>query len=376
MTPEEFVRLRDRCSAGMCSPEELKSLMDHGARFQLLDLPWTEEMGDQEQTRQKLLGGLHIKMKLRVKVTNKYIQIAACVLLVSGTTLLLYPRYKSNFAAKKLKRATAQILVQPGSNKATLTLSDGSSIDLDDSKAGTLCKQGTVTVGKREDGSLVYQSSGSQNAVALYNTITTPKGGQYQLVLSDGTRVWLNAASALKYPATFNGSDRKVELTGEAYFEVAKNKNMPFKVSLNSMSIEVLGTHFNVNAYADEPEVTTTLLEGAVKLTNASGQSTLNPGQQATFGEQNKFKIREVNTDEAIAWKNGYFIFDNENIQHIMRKISRWYDVDIDYAGRVDEGDFGGTTSRSSSISGILKSLELTGTVHFKVQGRRITVMP
>jgi transmembrane sensor len=377
MTPEEFVRLRERCSAGMCNPEELKSLMDHGAKFQLLDLPWTSDMGDQQQTRQALLAGLHIKMKVRSKVITRYFQIAAGLLLVSGATIFLYPRYNTPVSgSRKLQEATAQVIVQPGTNKATLTLSDGSNIDLDDSKTGTLCRQGVVTVGKRPDGSLVYQSSGRQNSVTLYNTITTPKGGQYQVLLSDGTRVWLNAASALKYPVTFSGSERKVELIGEAYFEVAKNKNMPFKVSLNTGTIEVLGTHFNVNAYPDEPEVTTTLLEGAVKLSSVRGQSMLKPGQQATWSKQNNFNIHEVNTDEAVAWKNGYFIFDKENIQHIMRKISRWYDVDIDYSGSVDEGDFGGTASRSSSISGVLKSLELTGTVHFKVQGRRITVMP
>jgi transmembrane sensor len=377
MTPEDFVRLREKCSAGSCSPEELRSLMDHGSKFQLLDLPWTEDMGDQQEIKRELLSALHSKMKLRTKFTSKYIQVAACLLLASVTVLFLYPRFKTpDGVSKKPQRNIARVIVQPGSNKATLTLSDGSNIDLDDSKAGTLCKQGKVTVGKRADGSLVYQSSGTQSAVALYNTITTPKGGQYQIVLSDGTKVWLNAASSLKYPATFSGSERKVELIGEAYFEVAKNKNMPFKVSLNNMDIEVLGTHFNVNAYADEPEVTTTLLEGAVKLSNAGRHSMLKPGQQARMGRQNNFDIQAVNTDEAVAWKNGYFIFDNENIQQIMRKISRWYDVDVDYAGNVDEGDFGGTASRFNSISGILKSLELTGTVHFKVQGRRITVMP
>jgi transmembrane sensor len=295
---------------------------------------------------------------------------------VSATALLFYPKYKAPAVIRAKRQGISQVIVQPGSNKATLTLSDGSSIDLNESKPGTLCKQGTVTVGKRADGSLVYQPSGSQNAAVLYNTVSTPKGGQYQLVLSDGTKVWLNAASAIKYPATFSGKERIVELNGEAYFEVAKNKNMPFKVSLNNMSVEVLGTHFNVNAYADEGEVTTTLLEGSVKLSNSKGQSMLKPGQQAKMDKQSGFDIHEVNTDEAVAWKNGYFIFDNENIQSIMRKISRWYDVDVEYSGNVDEGNFGGTTSRFNSITGVLKSLELTGTVHFKVQGRRITVMP
>jgi transmembrane sensor len=376
MTPEEFVILREKCSAGLCSAEELKSLMDYGANFQLLDQPWTKEMGNQQQIKRQLLSTLHSKMGLRSKPLVRYIQVAAGLLLVSATALLFYPKYKAPAVIRAKRQGIAQVIVQPGSNKATLTLSDGSSIDLNESKPGTLCKQGTVTVGKRADGSLVYQPSGSQNAAVLYNTVSTPKGGQYQLVLSDGTKVWLNAASAIKYPATFSGKERIVELNGEAYFEVAKNKNMPFKVSLNNMSVEVLGTHFNVNAYADEGEVTTTLLEGSVKLSNSKGQSMLKPGQQAKMDKQSGFDIHEVNTDEAVAWKNGYFIFDNENIQSIMRKISRWYDVDVEYSGNVDEGNFGGTTSRFNSITGVLKSLELTGTVHFKVQGRRITVMP
>jgi transmembrane sensor len=375
MTPQEHFILREKFYSGLCSLDEIARLKEHEADFELLDLPWRPEMGNEQEIKDHILRRLRSKIYKRRNLSMRYLSAAAAVLLALGSGILF--NSKSRITTQKVvKNNKAEIIILPGSNKAVLTLSDGSHIDLDDSKKGLLCKQGNVKVGKLGNGKLVYQPLGSTDKVVIYNTITTPRGGQYQVVLSDGTKVWLNAASALKFPATFTGKARRVELNGEAYFEVAKNKNMPFKVILNKMAIEVLGTHFNVNAYADENEVKTTLLEGAVKLSSGNAVSLLKPGQQAVFGNKNLFNIGEVDVQEAIAWKNGYFIFDNDNIEGIMRKVSRWYDVEVDYTGKIDEGAYGGTISRFKSVSGVLKSLELTGTVHFKMQGRRITVMP
>jgi len=379
MTPEELLKLQQKYFAGECSAEELEQLMNYEDDFQLIDTPWMPEVGDQQQIKQQLLTKLHESMDEPAKRSYrfKYYYAAAAVLILGLFTLIFYAT-QSN---EQLQFQTAKTnqhkdLITPGSNKATLTLSDGTVVNLSDASTGLVSNQGNVTVGKTADGKLVYQVKSTGNQPLIYNTISTPRGGEYQIVLPDGTKVWLNAASSLRFPSAFTGAERKVELTGEAYFEVAKNKNQPFKIDVNQMGIEVLGTHFNVNAYPDEASIKTTLLEGSVKLSSAGIQKLLKPGQQASLGSQSGFNIRQVNVEEAVAWKNGYFIFDNENIQDIMRKVSRWYDVDVVYQGKIDEGNFGGTVSRSNSVEGVLKSLELTGTVHFKTEGRRITVMP
>ncbi|MDB5019663.1 MAG: FecR family protein [Pedobacter sp.] len=375
MTPQEHFKLQEKYFSGLCSPEEIEALKELEGDFQLLQQPWQPEMGSKEEIKSQILSSLHAKIGVQSKSQWRFTWQAAAALLVIGAGIFFYPIGKIS-TTRVAKTNKTNIIIVPGSNKAVLTLSDGSHIDLDNSKEGLLCKQGNVKVGKLASGKLVYQPAGSTSTAIIYNTITTPRGGQYQVVLSDGTKVWLNAASALTFPATFVGKERTVELSGEAYFEVAKNKRMPFKINLNKMAIEVLGTHFNVNAYPDEPEIKTTLLEGSVKLRSENVVALLKPGQQGVFANSPNFNINPVDVQEAIAWKNGYFIFDNENIQGIMRKISRWYDVEVDYKGKIDEGDFGGTVSRFNSVSGVLKSLELTGTVHFKLQGRRITVMP
>lgn len=280
--------------------------------------------------------------------------------------------------------------IPPGGNDAILTLADGSKISLTDAGNGELLNTRGVSIVKTDNGQLVYtvdpSSTVKENEVT-FNTITTPRGGQYQVNLPDGTKVWLNAATSLKFPTTFkNLKERKVELNGEAYFEVAKNKQQPFKV-LSLMSdfgraqeTEVLGTHFNINAYDDEPETKTTLLEGSIRVglrqnINKKYDVILAPGQQAILSNNN-LKTLTVDTEEAIAWKNGNFVFANEGIESIMRKIARWYNVEVVYQGKITDNDFVGTVPRFKNISEALTILELTNTVHFKVEGRRITVMP
>jgi transmembrane sensor len=294
-----------------------------------------------------------------------------------SVSLLLHKSKGNNTIIAKTNWDKVEHKIVPGSNKAILTLADGSKINLDNSGKGTITHQGLATVNKSNNGQLIYKIGGKvQPAAMLYNTATTPRGGQYQLILSDGTKVWLNAASSIKFPVAFSGSERHVELTGEAYFEVAKNKKMPFSIAVKGSSIEVLGTHFNVAAYDDDKHMVTTLLAGSVKLKKGNAEALLQPGQKAVLADgQTAYEVSEANTDEAVAWKNGYFVFDNENIQSIMKKISRWYDVDVSYNGAVTDQNFGGTVSRFSNVTELLKMLELTGTIHFKIEGRMITVM-
>ncbi|ACU03715.1 FecR family protein [Pedobacter heparinus] len=273
----------------------------------------------------------------------------------------------------------SQNKIAPGANKALLVLADGSEIDLSDAKSGLLSKQAGVRIKKAADGQLVYEllPTASEVSPGSYNTLVTPKGGQFQVNLPDGTRVWLNASSSIKFPTIFNRNERLVEVTGEAYFEVSKNRQLPFKVQTASQLIEVLGTHFNVNAYADEESTKTTLLEGSVKVSQAGGSSgiILKPGEQSIL-LKGTFSTTSVQQEEAIAWKNGYFQFSGEDIGMIMRKIARWYNVEIVYHKDFVNQRFSGTISRFEEVSKVLRMLELTGSVHFKTEGRRIVVMP
>jgi ferric-dicitrate binding protein FerR (iron transport regulator) len=203
-------------------------------------------------------------------------------------------------------------------------------------------------------------------------------GGQYQLLLPDGSKVWLNSGSSIRFPTAFIGKERVVELKGEAFFDIKENKKMPFIVRTNnSMDIKVLGTQFNVMAYEDEKSINTTLLEGSVQILKETGSTYLEPGQAAVLNKgSGKIKVAPADIEDAVAWKNGYFIFSNENIESIMRKVSRWYNVEIEYQGNLNNKDFVGTISRDKNISELLKMLELTGAIHFRIEGRRVTVMP
>jgi len=264
----------------------------------------------------------------------------------------------------------------PGKSKAVLTLSNGTSIVLDSSQNGVLATQGNIKISKL-NGSLAYQNtSKSKPAETLYNTISTPNGGDYQLILADGSKVWLNAASSLRFPANFVGRERKVELIGEAYFEVAKNPSMPFKVKLNGMEVEVLGTHFNINSYADESAIRTTLLEGSIKINRSNASNLLKPGQQAMLDKDGKISvINDADLDEVVAWKEGKFQFDRADIHNVMRQLARWYNVEVEYKGTV-ASHFGGTISRDVNLSKVLGMLHLTGEVKFQVQDKKVIVMP
>ncbi|KQB99432.1 FecR family protein [Pedobacter sp. Hv1] len=268
-----------------------------------------------------------------------------------------------------------------GGNKAYLTLADGKRIELKNASHNLLSSQKGVEITKAGDGLLVYgPNKASQNTVTEYNTIEIPRAGHYQLQLPDGTKVWLNSATTLKFPTSFAAlKERRVELNGEAYFEVAHNKEMPFRVITNNQVVEVLGTEFNLNSYTDEPEVTTTLITGKLKVSAEPGLENgaaeiLKPGQQSTM-MNNNIKVAEVDPEAAIAWKNGDFIFKSDDFKMAMRKISRWYDVEVVYENTMPiDIKPGGWISRANNISAVLEMMESTGKIHFKIIGRRIIV--
>ncbi len=275
----------------------------------------------------------------------------------------------------------------PGGNNAVLTLSDGSLIILDSAADGLISNQGTAKVIKLESGKLAYNTVSSGKAASpVYNTISTPRGGQYQVTLPDGTVVWLNSASSVSFPTVFDETARQIKITGEVYLEVApliNNSNqakIPFVVKIASSSgthvgeVQVLGTHFNINAYDDEGAVRTTLLEGAVKCINGSNNMILRPGQQANFSGSRISVKNDIDTDRVIAWKNGTFLFDSEDIESIMRQISRWYDIKVSYKGVISKEAFSGIVSRSSDLEQVLKIMEAGG-VKFSIEGRKIIVM-
>ncbi len=286
--------------------------------------------------------------------------------LSAGVYFVIRPKLRvSNFA-----KTTQPADILPGGNKAVLTLSNGRHVMLATARNGKLAIEGNSVISKITDGQVVYTGGETQSGETVYNTIATPLGGQYTVTLSDGTKAILNAASSLRFPAKFSGTERKVELTGEAYFEVAHNKAMPFRVISKQQDVKVLGTHFNINSYDNEPIAKTTLLEGSVLI---NSKTILKPGQQAIISGS-LLKVYPANTELAVAWKNHKFMFDDENIQDIMRKIARWYNVEVVYTGEIPDQKFGGSVSRFNKVSKVLSILELTGNIHFKIEGRKIIV--
>lgn len=378
MSAKEISKLIDLYLKGACSPAQEEQVKQWFEEYSITDREFYN--GDTAQVQaslQKTLSCLREKINTvsnEVEVPVKKLWpkrlVAAAILLIScSAALLFYNNYKSgsaNFYAND---------IAPGKNKAILTLADGSKIALDDAAQGQIASQAGIKITKTATGQLVYEINPASNAVAAtaYNTISTPAGGQYQVKLPDGTSVWLNAASSLKFPASFGAlKERRVTLSGEGYFEVTRNKHQPFIVATDNQEVQVLGTHFNISAYDDDNNTKTTLLEGSVSINH---NTLLKPGQEA-INSGNSIQVDETDTEEAVAWKNGKFRFSNENIKDLMRKLSRWYDVEIIYDGQMTNKDFSGSVSRFAHISKILDVLQSTNTVHFKVEGRRVTVMP
>ncbi|SEV96583.1 FecR family protein [Chitinophaga sp. YR573] len=295
---------------------------------------------------------------------------AAIVLLLAGSAYFFLQRK----APEKGIVAVQETDIAPGVNKAVLTLSDGSTVTLD-SAGNQVISQGHTTI-RKQNGQLLYAAQGD-GAGVHYNKLTTPRGGQFKLVLPDGTKVWLNSASTLRYPTTFTGEQRIVELEGQGYFEVAKNALQPFRVMVGNMEVQVLGTDFDVMAYPDETTVNTTLLAGSVRVKEGSALQLLQPGQQAVLDNQRHgITVRTADLKKVTAWKNGLFVFNNMALPAILREVARWYDVDIVYAAKPSEELYGGGIGRNLNLSGVLDLLEGNGYNHFRIEGRKVIVLP
>ncbi|MDE3182757.1 MAG: FecR family protein [Bacteroidota bacterium] len=314
---------------------------------------------------------------------------AAAILIISAGSIYFFSKHTPSKALANniVKAKPLENDIAPGHSGAILTLSNGKKIVLDTLKNGLLANQGNVNILKDGD-QISYKDQENSSGKILYNTMTTPKGRQYQLELSDGTKVWLNAASSITYPTAFTGKERKVQITGEVYFEVktillslgkSPIKKMPFTVVINSSSkakreIQVLGTHFNINAYDNERAAKITLLEGSVKVLNNSASVTIRPGEQAVMENQgNQMSVVNADINEAVAWKNGFFSFKNASIETIMRQVERWYNVDVVYSGQKPTDHYGGEVSEDVNASEMLKVLE-EGGIHFKIEGKKIII--
>ncbi len=329
--------------------------------------------GEESLLRDKLFSNISGRIsspKVKQKKLGYRVLAAAIILVIVSVGVYLF-NYESTGQNNKLTYSKPII---PGKNGATLTLANGQQILINEALAGNIAKQSGVKISKSKSGQLIYQIIDDGSPAIGYNTLRTVRGEQIQVQLADGSIVFLNAASSLKYPTSFKGATKRaVSLTGEGYFEITKDKAHPFVVQTAEQQVEVLGTHFNINSYSDEPMAKTTLLEGSVRIKTNSSQRIIKPGDQALL-LNNQIKVQDADIEEVMAWKNGLFLFNDEPLESIMRKISRWYDVDVQY-GDIDKTQaFGGGVSRFSDVYKVLQKLESTKMVHFKVQGRTIFV--
>lgn len=312
------------------------------------------------------------------------VAIAASVLVVVSL-LGYYIINKQPGRSKDIVKTTDPIpqdITAPQGTRATIVLSNGEKVYLDSAVAGELATQGNTKLQKLSNGELAYQktSAAAGSTAIKFNTLINPKGSQVvALALADGTKVWLNAGSSLTYPVAFTGTERKVSITGEAYFEVTKDAKKPFRVQFTSAgtpgTVEVLGTHFNVNAYDDELAIKTTLLEGSVKVTKQATSAIIKPGEQAVVKANQALSVNHSpDVDQVMAWKNGLFNFNNADIQTVMRQVSRWYDIEVEYQG-IPKDKYAGEMSRQSQLSNVFKALEIMGGVQFRIEGKKVTVI-
>ncbi|PWS30506.1 FecR family protein [Pedobacter paludis] len=329
--------------------------------------------------KEQINNRLKTETPVRIKIFNqpwfKYVSAACIIITLSiGLYFLVATKSRTSLSTNNLAKD-----IQPGGNKAVLTLSNGTQVVLDSASNGKLAQQGNGEINKLNDGHIAYNNLNDANKEVVFNSLSTPKGGQYQLSLPDGTQVWLNSASSIKYPTSFKGKDRVVEITGEAYFEVAKNKAMPFKVIVSHSVIEVLGTHFNVNAYSDEASTKTTLLEGHVKVEELQSHQfkLIKPGEQVQLLKNGLSMLvkSNVDVDQIMAWKIGFFEFSNTDLPTIMRQIGRWYNIDVEFKGAIGSEEFGGRISKNLPLSKVLKLLETNG-IKFRLEEKRLIVNP
>jgi transmembrane sensor len=375
-----FLQILERYRLGEASVDEISFLEKYYNLYED-----NEEVELTEKEYLSIKNTIKAKIDLRIALLSnnnpikklwpswtKYASIAA-ILIVLSASILIFRNYTSNEA----NTLAAHNDILPGGQHAFLTLANGEKIMLDTASNGQIAKQQGISIAKTETGQLVYLVSdqGDADQAPSNNTITTPKGGNYQIILPDGSNVTLNAASSLTFPTSFKGTERAVILDGEAYFEVTKNAEMPFRVQSGQQVVEVLGTHFDVNAYGDEPVLKTTLLEGSVKVTVGRATALIKPGQQSVVNntDQKKIIVSNADLEKEMAWKNGVFFFENDDLKSIMRQVARWYDADVIYEGEFPDDKFFGGIPRNSKLSAVAKILKLNN-ILLKIDGKTIRV--
>lgn len=347
--------------------EDLTDERNIEANLQMMEKVQSEQLFEQLKQEGRFEKPIREKSRL-IWMPAAAIAILLCIYIAQ--------RYINSPSTNNDKLETVQNgVLQPGGNKATLTLPDGAVIDLANVQTGVIATGTHVKVTKEDEGSLVYQGTGENHKNEIH-VLTTPVGGQFQLMLDDGTKVWLNSTSTLRYPTSFAQGEREVELTGEAYFEVAHNASHPFKVMLaDSNTITVLGTHFNVQAFPDEKSKDITLVQGKVLVQSGKSQALLSPGMQASIQEGAITTTANVDIEEITGWKNGLFVFHDAPIEYIMDQVARWYDAKVVYQGSIGH-QFNATILRSEPLSRLLYLLELNGHVKFKTENNIIYVLP
>lgn len=388
-SPERLSVLFRRYYAGTATPAETDELMDlvrssqHDDELaQALRHAWehtdTGEAhfgeGESERMLNAILADKAAAQPAETLFRIRWIRYAAAAVIVLAATLAFYKFREQPVAPQRSEVAQLLTDIPPGGNRAFLVLADGAGIRLDSARNGLLARTGGTEITKTAEGKLAVAASDQQvNGPLQRNLLTTPKGGQYQLTLGDGSKVWLNASSSIRFPAAFAANERRVEITGEVYFEVAKDKKRPFRVKFGDSEVEVLGTSFNIMAYPEEKVSKTTLLEGSVRLSSTSKSRMLVPGQQAAVHSDGAIVTTTVDTEREIAWKQGLFYFRDSGIGEIMRDASRWYDIEVEYRGKIPRRQFTGKVSRNVNISELLNMLRYAG-VNSTIENRKVVI--
>jgi transmembrane sensor len=386
MTPEKFKSLLTSYDAGTLTDKEKRELSDllHDPQYRgQLEGLFTENFADPDfkdiaDPESLELMYQHIQLRKQPATIRRMFPYrfrwaaaaAAILVLATGAYFFFSPSPKQ--AIVHTEDTLKNDVAAPAYTKAVLLLADGKEIVLDNATNGQLAVQENISIIKPGDGQLIYSANQSLRAGGSrnMNTLTVPRGSRpLQLTLTDGTKIWLNTAASITYPAAFSGNQRKVQITGEAYFEVAKDATRKFYVSANGIETEVLGTHFNINAYEDETNVKITLLEGSINVSAPGNLQRLAPGQQAQWENKGTIKVlNDVDTDEVMAWKEGVFDFNGTDMRSVMRQLARWYNVEVEYQGKITESHFSGIINRSNNISQVLKMLQSTGGIGFRVE--------
>lgn len=373
MKKEELIQILMRISSGEASDEDIHLYNNWCNSFQ----GESKSIDDFEQIKANMLMEIEKQTHYQTRTSQTRllprIGIAAAsiiIILLVGSYIYLHSGKQSETPRMAIKD------VAPGGNKAILTLGNGQTISLDSIHNGQLAALAGSNISKPQNGLLVYSAENNNSEAVQYNTLSTPRGGQYKLVLPDGTKVWLNAASSIKYPTTFKGTDRTVTITGEAYFEVIHNAQKPFRVTVKNQTIEDIGTEFDVNAYGDEAVIKTTLLQGSVRVMKGNSFVVLQPGQQAIVSDNSDdINIQEVNASNKAAWINGFVSMDKVGVKEFMNQLSRWYNVDIEYQGTIPNKKYGGLINRNTNLSDVLFALKASG-INTRLEGNKIIVLP